>query len=528
MRSLKILPLFIVTCSLKIGLAVLAWYVQSMLILGSIIPLSLMILYIFIGYRYRESVVSDEKFADSCYYLGFIFTIVSIILCLADLPNIGSEIYIIAARFGAAMISTVLGLFVRVCLVSFRPTLEDAVRNMEDHSVEASRRLIDSYQRSFDELEHFRGEVAAAAKETVLGVTREVQSITEQTAKRMDEFFVEVSTRNTQAMAEIVQDVKTTTLDLKKAVEAFTKAAMGSVNKVDKTVDTFATGVVEKLDSIDFPQDLFSKKLDTAINALNGSTDALTQGVTAISGQVLDAARLVEKSITKINLKTDSITNTLEVAEQIAAQQKALLEIIEDRNEGMIESLRAQQEQIVNALEHQRQATAEGASRQLDVLTEISGTFLEIGNTMKAVNENVALSTDLSAEIKGGIVSSAHEEARAQLAIQENLATLEQAIKANLDNTADLSADRKSLIDSQEAYQARLSETLNQIDRAASASTETLLAAQAVLTATPPSSAQIEPPIHRVEPATKDLEDNSNSKLPDQTKGSWFGRKEAP
>ena len=144
MRSLKILPLFIVTCTLKIGLAVLAWYVQSMLILGSIIPLSLMILYIFIGYRYREPVVSDEKFADSCYYLGFIFTIVSIILCLADLPNIGSEIYIIAARFGAAMISTVLGLFVRVCLVSFRPTLEDAVRNMEDHSVEASRRLIDS------------------------------------------------------------------------------------------------------------------------------------------------------------------------------------------------------------------------------------------------------------------------------------------------------------------------------------------------------------------------------------------------
>lgn len=527
MRSLKILPLFIVTCTLKIGLAVLAWYVQSMLILGSIVPLSLMILYIFIGYRYRESVVSDEKFADSCYYLGFIFTIVSIILCLADLPNIGSEIYIIAARFGAAMISTVLGLFVRVCLVSFRPTLEDAVRNMEDHSVEASRRLIDSYQRSFDELEQFRGEVAAAAKETVLSVTKEIQSITEQTAKRMDEFFVEVSTRNSQALAEIVEDVRSTTLDLKKAVDTYTKAATGSVSKVDKAVDSFASGVVEKLDSIDFPQDLFSRKLDTAIHALNGSTDALTQGVTAISGQVLDAARLVEKSITKINLKSDSITNTLEVAERISTQQKGLLEIIEDRNEDMIKNLRAQQEQIVNALDHQRQANTEGVSRQLDALTEISGTFLEIGNTLKAVNKSVALSTDLSAQIKDGIVSSAHEEACARLALHENLATLEQAIKANLDNTADLSADRKSLIESQEAYQTRLSETLIEIDRAASASTETLLAAQAVLIATP-STAQTEPPIHHVEPATKDLEGNQFSKTSDQAKGSWFGRKEAP
>lgn len=526
MRALRILPLFIVTCSFKVGLAVLAWYVQSIFVLGSIIPLLLMLLYIFVGYRYRELVVSDEKFADSCYYLGFIFTIVSIILCLVDLPNIEGDITIIAARFGAAMISTVLGLFVRVCLVSFRPTIEDAVRNMEDHSVEASRRLIDSYQRSFNDLEHFRGEVAAAAKSTVLSVTQEIQGLTEQTAKRMDEFFVEVSTQNSRAMAEILADVHATTVDLKKAVEAFTKATTNSVGKVDKTVDAFSVRVVEKLDAIDFPQDLFSRKLDTAIQALSGSTDTLTQGVTNISGEVLNAARLVEKSITKINLKTDSMNTTLVVAEQISAQQGKLLEIIETRNEGMIKNLQAQQEQIINALDQQRRETVEGVSKQIVALTDISGTFQDVGKAIIAVKESVVLSAELASEIKSSIERSADEDARDNVVVRETLTNLEQAIKSNRDDTRDISLGIKNQIDSQLAHQEKLNEVLGELDKTTSANTQILLATKAAITSVQAIASLDMTEPQEVEASREEQAVEPVSKETDSPKTSWFGRKE--
>ncbi|HBO4518639.1 TPA: hypothetical protein L4U64_005188, partial [Pseudomonas aeruginosa] len=117
--------LFVLTCVLKVGSSFLGWYLHEPWIFGLLLPLLFMAAYMLIGYRLRDSDISAEKFADSCYYLGFIFTIASIIFSLFDLPNIGTDLTIIAVRFGAAMVSTVLGLAVRVTLVSFRPSTED-------------------------------------------------------------------------------------------------------------------------------------------------------------------------------------------------------------------------------------------------------------------------------------------------------------------------------------------------------------------------------------------------------------------
>lgn len=63
--------------------------------------------YVLLGLKRRDHDVTDEKFADTCYYLGFIFTITSIIFSLFDLPSIGTKLQEIAVRFGAAMVSDV-------------------------------------------------------------------------------------------------------------------------------------------------------------------------------------------------------------------------------------------------------------------------------------------------------------------------------------------------------------------------------------------------------------------------------------
>ena len=116
--DIRLQKLFLVTLILKIGSSFLGWYLQLQWSLGFTVPLLIMSAYIFLGYHRRDNDVTDEKFADTCYYLGFIFTITSIIFSLFDLPNIGTKIQDIAVRFGAAMVSTVLGLGVRVYLVS--------------------------------------------------------------------------------------------------------------------------------------------------------------------------------------------------------------------------------------------------------------------------------------------------------------------------------------------------------------------------------------------------------------------------
>src|SRR5215213_6656554 len=141
LKTIRVQKLFVVALCLKITSSGFSWWLNEPWILGFTIPLVVMGAYVAFGLRRHESDVSDEKFADSCYYLGFIFTISSIVFSLFDLPQIGEKISLIAVRFGAAMVTTVAGLIVRVYLVSFKDDPAEALHAAEDSVVDAHARL---------------------------------------------------------------------------------------------------------------------------------------------------------------------------------------------------------------------------------------------------------------------------------------------------------------------------------------------------------------------------------------------------
>src|SRR6185369_1632964 len=154
--DIRVQKLFFITLVIKIGSSFLGWYFQYQWTLGLAVPIAIMVTYIVLGYYRHDTDVSDEKFADSCYYLGFIFTISAIIFSLFDLPNIGTKIQEIAVRFGAAMVSTVLGLAVRVALVSFKPDTNDALQAAEDAVVSASQKFREHLVMATEKLGDFQ------------------------------------------------------------------------------------------------------------------------------------------------------------------------------------------------------------------------------------------------------------------------------------------------------------------------------------------------------------------------------------
>lgn len=69
--TIRVQRLFALAVTLKISFAIAGYLVGDPLWLGMACPMLVMILYMYVGYNKRESDVSEEKFADSCYYLGF-------------------------------------------------------------------------------------------------------------------------------------------------------------------------------------------------------------------------------------------------------------------------------------------------------------------------------------------------------------------------------------------------------------------------------------------------------------------------
>lgn len=89
---------------------------------GFVLPLIAMAGYMVYGWRIVKPLNNEAKlsYGDSCYYIGFLFTVASIILSLWVLgqqSNITAEA--LSIRFAIAMVTTLLGMAARVTLVTF-------------------------------------------------------------------------------------------------------------------------------------------------------------------------------------------------------------------------------------------------------------------------------------------------------------------------------------------------------------------------------------------------------------------------
>ncbi len=121
---------FILALVSKIACALIAAFFPSAVwIMGFFVPLIIMVSYMIFGWKTTKTQSHEIRlgYGDSCYYLGFLFTVASIILSLYSVGIESREFDVsdIAIRFAAAMVTTLLGMAVRVWLVTFdRPSPE--------------------------------------------------------------------------------------------------------------------------------------------------------------------------------------------------------------------------------------------------------------------------------------------------------------------------------------------------------------------------------------------------------------------
>lgn len=313
-QKISMKKLFLLILFLKISSSLLGWWFDSPWLLGFAVPMVVMVLYIAAGSVYRDKdELSDEKFADSCYYLGFIFTISSIIVCLFDLPNIAGQLTEIAIRFGAAMVSTVLGLTARVYLVNFRKDVYDITRSVEDDLLMAAKKLRTQLEMATDGLRIFNDTVDDATA-TALG---KVNLAMEETAARFmtqcDELFEHLAVDHRFVVSVALEQTDAATQTLAALLQQHTTAVDEHGRQLRDSLLTFTDELHQRLARMRMPDDYFSA-------ALTPPVEQLAAAVTRLSGQVEAAAeRLQEGTLTMTEATATASTRLKQVlvAEQM-------------------------------------------------------------------------------------------------------------------------------------------------------------------------------------------------------------------
>lgn len=301
---------------LKIGSALAGWLVGGWFgvwILGFVLPLALMALYVVVGLRRRDrDELGDEKFADSCYYLGFIFTISAIIICLLDLGAIGERLGDIAVRFGAAMVTTVAGLIVRVILVSFRKDAHDIRQSIEQDLLDAERAFRTHLELAVDRLREFEGIVDDGSRSAMARVQLSIEDAVGVYSERFQALFERIAADNRRLSEESVTHAKLVSDKLNELLSEHATALVRSMHSLQKAVDEFSRNLDGRLKTISFPDDFFSRSLAAPVLGLRAAIDQIAQQVTELSGTLHAGAQRVGLGLDRVGRQADRITLSLQ------------------------------------------------------------------------------------------------------------------------------------------------------------------------------------------------------------------------
>ena len=108
-------PSYLFGATLAAG-SLLIWVSGTNISFNVAVMIAVMAFYIFFINKNKNLSISKEQKADSCYYLGFILTLIAMIntLITLDVENIGSIFNTVVRDFGLALVTTIVGLVARI------------------------------------------------------------------------------------------------------------------------------------------------------------------------------------------------------------------------------------------------------------------------------------------------------------------------------------------------------------------------------------------------------------------------------
>ena len=265
----------------------------SSLILAVFLPCALIGAYAFATTKAKNSDLSKSKIGDSCYFLGFSFTLISLSAALINLSqqvdttvNIGS----VVGGFGAALSTTLSGLLCRLWFTTLSSSFTSSKDKLEEEIEDAMR--------------VFSNQLHSLVSEVNLSITT------------------------------IGSTIGDTNIELNKSYR-------GQMQDNIKTISGSVASFAQRLDEVEISPDLVVKPINEAMSTMiatlqqHGSDMAqinasMVEGTSGLSMQIDQSNQVVNRYIDKFTEEFEKISN-----EQVSVFQKA----IDDMSESVKQDL---------------------------------------------------------------------------------------------------------------------------------------------------------------------------------------------
>jgi|TARA_B110000967_G_scaffold97834_1_gene100430 flagellar motor component MotA len=253
------------------------------------VPGLVIILYSVLIFQKGKNVLSQDQLGDSVYYLGFILTLWALILALYDLSE-DPKAEDIISKFAIALVTTVVGIFVRVFMSQFAPAQED-INEMSE------KMLSDTALNLKTQLDV-----------TITTFTGLIDELSRKTSETLEKNSLELSTF------------------LKENSEEFSKASKKIINNLNNASDT----LIQKSSSLDKTLEGLNNTTENFNENLNALNSALTQNNPA--KEISNLQDVFENMSKSMESYKEIVTTDLK---EISSNKKEIFKSLEESREAL-------------------------------------------------------------------------------------------------------------------------------------------------------------------------------------------------
>ncbi len=280
----------------------------------------LMFVFVIINFNKTRSIpIVRGVFADSVYYLGFLFTFVALVVAMMELTEEGFDIESIVGSMGPALITTVIGMAFRIYFTQFDPITDEpetervntlgalssnlitAMENLEK-STERNNRAFTEFQET---MSRQMLEFSKKIKEVDFS---NVASQLEKFSKSIDQISVTGNnlreTANRSAIVIENAKGKLETLD----------GNIDNANKKLKDINDLKSDISELNDKIDNSKIEITSSVDKAKQNLKEVSTKMENNVSAASTQIRLSANKITEQLSDAENQAINFTGSLKKA----------------------------------------------------------------------------------------------------------------------------------------------------------------------------------------------------------------------
>lgn len=281
-------------------------------------PLLIMWLYYIWGRAQDRLRIHQDVLGDSLYYMGFLFTLVSLAASLLGLlmaPDSSIAPGHLLGRFGVALTTTIFGFFTRTLLGQLTPRLDQEEREVQAqihrHVVELSEQLT---------LSVFTLNEARLATETAM--TDSVKTLGDGLEKALTQAGERIAATLEENMSAIVGGYQRSGTEMTASAASSAETIRVAMNEVTDRIGSAVGDLEGRIRAFEPPQHHVQAKLDDLFAGLSLNITSLQKQVAETSGALAEAtegfkefAASASKSTSQFSRTTKGLTALAETTE---------------------------------------------------------------------------------------------------------------------------------------------------------------------------------------------------------------------